>query len=210
MGYAFSWEQDDDIRIHFYACACPKRMWESNDMTIRIIRFLVDFGSILSWSPKNITCSCYNNDFTIHYSVVWKHCGSLDWFRSVLVVVLDDLKMWWAIELLLMCGWYPIIPLKLTGCGHAEKAIDNGYGVDMSMFLSDEMMPPCQPSPTKCLLPLDALWNSYRRLCTWEFTNIYLWRIDWIVVLPMLLVMSCWWSYGHLPTDKRRIKHSEQ
>ena len=156
------------------------------------------------------TCSMVQNH---HFCTIFITRNSI-WLQIrlwyVLVVVQDDLKKLWAAGFLLMSRWYPIIPLKLTGRGHAEKAIDNGYGVDMSMFLSEKMMPPCQPNPTKCLLTFDALWNSHRRLCTWEFTKISLWRIDWIVVLPMLLVMSCWWSYGHLPTDKRRIKHSEQ
>ena len=53
----------------------------------------------------------------------------------VLVIFQDDLKNWWAAGFLSMCRWYPIIPLKLTGSGHAVKSIVNGYGVDMSMFL---------------------------------------------------------------------------
>ena len=55
--------------------------------------------------------------------------------RHVLVVVQGDLKKLWAAGFLSMCRWYPIIPLKLTGSGHAVKSIVNGYGVDMSMFL---------------------------------------------------------------------------
>ena len=244
MGNAFTWEQDDDIWNHFYACACSKHMWESNEMTIRIIRFLDDMGSIMSWSPTIVTCSCYNNDFYMHYPIMWKHCGSYDGFRRTFYrswYMLYGSKSsflyhfhyaennlasnrglipsssrprwfekvvscWFLVNISMISNYTP----ELTGHGHAEKPIDNGYGVDMSMFLSEEMMPPCQLRPTKCLLPLDALWNSYRCLSTWEFTKLYLWRIDWIVMLPMLLVMSCWWPYGHLPTGKRRIKHSEQ
>ena len=181
-------------------------------MTIRIIRFLDDLGSILSWSPKNMTCSCYNNDFSIHYPIVWKHCGSLDGFRRTFYR-----------------SWYMLYGSKSSFLYHfhyAQHNLASNQALTRSSHRSGwfEKLVSCRvlvnisiiyintPEAARSwsLLPIGALWNSYRRLSTWEVIKIYLWRIDWIVMLPMLLVMSCWWPYGHLPIEKRHIKHSEQ
>ena len=68
----------------------------------------------------------------------------------------------------------------------------------------------CPPSWTKCLLPLDGFKKTCNCLWTWEMMGICEWLIDWIVMLPMLIVMSCWWPYSHLLTHKRSTKHTKQ
>ena len=41
------------------------------------------------------------------------------------------------------------------------------------------------------MMTIDDHWNSYRSLRALENTKIYLRRVDWIVVLPKLIVTSC-------------------
>ena len=81
--------------------------------------------------------------------------------------------------------------------------------VFISFLLSQVMIPNYHPILIKWLLTLDTLWNTliYRR--TAEITTIYLWKIGWIVVLPTLIMKSCWERYGNVPTHIGSMKHCD-
>ena len=90
-----------------------------------------------------------------------------------------------AFETLMISVYYPQVNMSLS------YTVDHDYGVFISLFLPETMMQSCQLCPTKYLLLLGSLRNSYSTLGTRKFTKIYLRWIDRIIVLPMILVMSC-------------------
>ena len=181
MGNAFTWEQDDDIWNHFYACACSKHMWESNEMTIRIIRFLDDMGSIMSWSPTIVTCSCYNNDFYMHYPIMWKHCGSYDGFRRTFYR-----------------SWYMLYGSKSSFLYHfhyAENNLASNRGLIPSRELSSitkRLSRAIQPNPASGtsrseIVPATAVGTTAKQPCTSSCSKG--WTLSWT---PRLSRSSYW------------------
>ena len=64
-----------------------------------------------------------------------------------------------------------------------------------------------------CKLVVVAIWGFLELLYFSQYRRNYEnWciRTSWIVVPPMLLLMSSWWLYSHVPTHKRPTMHYEQ
>ena len=87
--------------------------------------------------------------------------------------------------------------------------IEQGCDVFFSLFPSEILMSYHWQHPIWCFLLLHGLWYSDNSHRTWEMIKGCVRRMDRIVVLPMLVVMSYWWPFSHITTHYGPTKHCE-
>ena len=143
----------------------------------------------------------------------------ISWFQylSLLFHCLckDCHHLYWSIDVWIrqFCHWNPQKTISCYDLFHGCMLINGLHdwascGVFKSLFFWLILIPQYRPCPTMYYWVVDARRTSHSCLRTWEITNRYVRKIDQMVVTSLLLVMGCWWSYSHISTYKRHVKHS--